>query len=202
MPRWFRRLWRDPVWSAVIATGIASAIGSLGLYVWKRVSANASVHPTAWDTFTKSVAVASDWLWRPLSVPRVLVWLALLGAAVVIARSVWRYRAPTPGAIKLPKSRTQVYIPKKVDAPPPTPIGDLTNRQEALVRMLIAVYPDGLELSRVAPQLRLGYAAAEKLAEGLEQLGLIAFARGAHNPASVFLQPAGRDLCLERGWEK
>ena len=76
--------WKDPVWGAVIATGIVTVAGALGTYLlglWPVISAAAT---TAWQ-FLLATTQVSNWILAMLAVPVIL----LLLLAVIVIHGLW-----------------------------------------------------------------------------------------------------------------
>lgn len=66
-----KRIWNDPVWASVIATGIAAGLGGLGAYFlgyWPTISSSLSA---VWSFFLAHSEV-SNWLIFLLAIPSVL----------------------------------------------------------------------------------------------------------------------------------
>jgi hypothetical protein len=198
MRGWLTKFWHDPVWSKVISGGIIAAIGAAGLYFEEQRGTGTPANPTAWENLTSGIAAAWAWLWAPLGVPRILVGLIFAAAVVALARLIQRRRRHAPiAAVAATKATVSVSRLGVREESPPV-VGELSDAQRMLLVMLIREYPRGLDVYVAAPQLRLKYPAAEKLAEEMAALKLITLAPGGHNAPVVFLTKRGRDLCIER----
>lgn len=68
--------WKDPVWAAVIATGITAALGALGAYMLGYWPAVLDAAISTWHFLLSSTQV-SNWVLAVLTVPSVLVVLLL-----------------------------------------------------------------------------------------------------------------------------
>ncbi|WP_397411143.1 hypothetical protein [Polaromonas sp.] len=79
-----KSIWKDPVWGAVIATGIATAVGAIGTYslgFWPAISAAAA---SAWQFLLASTQVRI-WVLVVLALPVIL----LLFLIVIVIWGLW-----------------------------------------------------------------------------------------------------------------
>ena len=79
-----KSIWKDPVWGAVIATGIATAIGAISTYslgFWPSISTAAT---SAWQFLLASTPV-SNWVLVMLALPVILVLFLI----AVVIRELW-----------------------------------------------------------------------------------------------------------------
>jgi hypothetical protein len=83
-------LWKDPVWAAVIATGITATLGAIGAYLLGYWPAIQSAGATAW-TFMLGSTQVSNWVLALLAVPATLVVVLIL----VLAWGLWSERSET-----------------------------------------------------------------------------------------------------------
>jgi len=85
-----KSIWKDPVWAAVISTGITAAIGAAGTYALN-----------LWPTIGAWAAQAWSYMGRPSQVPNWVVWvLVLLGLPTIggVAAIIWVAVRPTQEA--------------------------------------------------------------------------------------------------------
>ena len=81
-----KSLWKDPVWSAVIAAGIATALGAGGTYLLGLWPMIANAFGQAWHFLTASTVVY-NWL-------LVLLGIAIIPTLLLLAAGVWALFAP------------------------------------------------------------------------------------------------------------
>lgn len=86
-------VWKDPVWAAVIATGITAILGAMGAYLLGYWPAFQSAAATAW-TFMLAPTQVSNWILALLAVPAALVVLL----ALALAWGLWSERSDTNSA--------------------------------------------------------------------------------------------------------
>jgi hypothetical protein len=70
-------IWKDPVWSTVIATGILTAVASIGTYLFGVWPAIGSAIRKGWD-FTVASTPTPNWLLGLMAIPCIIFILALI----------------------------------------------------------------------------------------------------------------------------
>jgi hypothetical protein len=174
-----KRLWHDPVWSKVIATGVTTAVAGVG-YWWTRAG--------VWARVTAAVGSGFAGLLAPVLVPRALVWLVLALLAVAALLSFGRAR------------RKPVHPPPMQNPISVTPkFRDLNEDQQKFLEVLLRVYPRGMDLRNILANFLVTYPAGEILAESLETLGLVDISPVYQGAKSILLTKQGRDVCYEAG---
>jgi DNA-binding MarR family transcriptional regulator len=182
MPAWLKKVLHD----VAVRVGAGVILGAL-VAIWLWGKSNFSVDPSvAWSAVRLSIRATWCWLWSPLGIPRVIVWLTVALIAIAALRAWWR------------RQRTPVQVPR---APPPNELtaNDLNGDQRRLLSMLIRNYPRSSSLPAVSEVLQLQYPAAERLCESLERMGLVTITPGLYDAKSVFMTVRGRDFCYEQG---
>ena len=90
----WEKLWKDPVWSKVIATGIVAAVAALGAYLLGY-----------WPFFRGAVSAGWNFLLAPNSIPNWVIALLVLGAVpsvILLAALAWQViRGEAPGSSSL-----------------------------------------------------------------------------------------------------
>ena len=84
-----KSLWKDPVWSAVIAAAVVAAAGAVGTYLLDLWPAMAAAAGRAWQ-FLFATTEVSNWI-------LILLGLGLIPAVLLVAVVIWDFvsRKPT-----------------------------------------------------------------------------------------------------------
>jgi DNA-binding MarR family transcriptional regulator len=86
----------------------------------------------------------------------------------------------------------------RVHMPPDAP---LRANEVLALKMLIRSHPKAVEIQPIASRLGISYAAAEKLIDEMESMGMVDVLHGWYGPNSVILTKGGRDLCVDHGMD-
>lgn len=185
-------IWKDPVWSNVIAAGILAVVAALGSYflnwwpiIWSKVL---FVMNTIWKLVTYPVNIPIGTL---VILIAIMIWL--LSRKKVVSNNIITTAIPRQ-ATKLLPTVTKVTTPLAPEKP------QFSANEESVIKILAAADGQWLELGEIATNLRLSRLVTEQAVERLFHLNFLIDSLNYLTGRSFRLSPKGRDYTIEHNY--